>query len=111
MLVPLLNFNLPQTLISPLTVSNIAKNYGYNPDYLSKIFIKNTGLSLKKYINKERNVYVKSLLLNTNLSIKEIAEQANFIDDGAFIKFFRYNNAQTPTEFRSKNYGTHMNNK
>ena len=79
--------------------------------YSSKIFIKNTGLSLKKYINKERNVYVKSLLLNTNLTIKEIAEQTNFVDDGSFIKFFKYNNAQTPTEFRSSYYGTHTNNK
>ena len=98
-------------IASGLSVTSVAQKFGYNPDYLSKIFIKNTGLSLKKYIDRERNGFVKSLLVNTNLTIKEIAENAGFDDDGAFIKFFRYNNNQTPTDFRSQNYATHTNNK
>ncbi len=92
------------------TVSGVAEKFGYNPDYLSKLFIKHAGLPLKKYIDSERNGFVKSLLINTNLSIKEIAEAAAFSDDGALIKFFRYNNGITPTEFRAQNYATHTNN-
>lgn len=93
------------------TVAAVADVFGYHPDYLSKIFIKNTGMSLKKYIDRERNEYVKSMLLNTNLTVKEIAYSAHFADDGAFIKFFRYNNGQTPSQFRSKYHATHTNNK
>lgn len=92
------------------TVSGVAEKFGYNPDYLSKLFIKHTGLPLKKYIDSERNGFVKSLLINTNLSIKEIAEAAAFLDHGALIKFFRYNNGLTPTEFRAQNFATHTNN-
>lgn len=93
-----------------LTVNSVAYNFGYSADHLSKIFIKNIGLSLKKFIDNERNSFVKSLLLNTNLTIKEIAHTAKFIDDKSLIKFFRYNNQQTPTEFRSRNFATHTNN-
>ncbi len=92
------------------TVASVADAFGYNPDYLSKVFVKNAGMSLKKYIDRERNGFVKSMLLNTNLTVKEIAYAARFPDDGALIKFFRYNNGQTPTEFRSSYYATHTNN-
>lgn len=93
------------------TVSSIAQKYNYSSDHLSKIFVKNCGINLKKYIDNERNNFIKSLLINTNLSISKIAKEANFIDDKAMIKFFKYNNNQTPTEFRSQYYATHTNNK
>lgn len=93
------------------TVDSIAKKFSYSPDYLSKIFIKNTGVSLKKYIDSERNAFIKSMLINTNLQIKEIASVASFIDDGALTKFFKYNNKVSPTEFRSRYYATHTNTK
>ena len=96
---------------TPPTVSSLAKEFCYSADHLSKIFIKNTGMSLKKYIDSERNGFVKSLLLNTRLTIKEIANQSGFIDDGAFIKFFKYNNGCSPTEFRSLYYASYINNK
>lgn len=98
-------------IATPLTVSSLAKEFCYSADHLSKIFIKNTGISLKKYIDNERNGFVKSLLLNTRLTIKEIADQSGFIDDGAFIKFFKYNNSCSPTEFRSLYYASYINNK
>ena len=93
-----------------LSVSSIAKKFGYNPDHLSKIFTKNASISLKKYIDIQRNNYVKNLLANTNMSLKEIAFSAGFSDDSALIKFFRYNNDKTPTEFRNLYYATHINN-
>ena len=93
------------------TVVSVSDAFGYHPDYLSKLFVKNTGMSLKKYIDRERNGFVKSMLLNTNLTVKEIAYAAHFVDDGAFVKFFRYHSGETPTEFRSRYHATHTNNK
>ncbi len=98
-------------IASAPTVSSIAQKFNYSSDHLSKIFIKNCGINLKKYIDNERNNFVKSLLINTNLPINKVAIEANFIDDRALMKFFKYNNNQTPTEFRSKYYATHTNNK
>jgi AraC-like DNA-binding protein len=91
------------------TVKSVSIKFRYSPDYLSKIFIKNCGLPLKKYIDHERNAFIKSLLINTNLSIKEIASISHFFDDGSLTKFFKYNNHLSPTEFKSRYYATHTN--
>jgi len=92
-----------------LTVKQIAAHFSYSSDYLSKLFVKNTGLSLKKYLDRERNAYIKSLLLTTNLSLKEIAEIAGFDCDGELIKYFTYHNRTGPKAFKNSNYATHTN--
>lgn len=92
-----------------ISVQDIAKKFNYNADYLTKLFIKYTGKSLKQYIDSERNSYVKNLLVSTQMSLKEIAELADFEDDGALIKFFTYHNHISPTVFRNTYYASHIN--
>ena len=93
------------------TVLEVAEHFRYNPDHLSRVFAKNCGIPLKAYISRERNAYVKHLLLSTNMTIREIACAASFESDNALIKFFKYNNGFTPTEFRSNFHASHTNNK
>ncbi len=94
-----------------LTVSDIARIFGYNADYLSKLFTKFSGLPLKKYIDNERSAYIKNLLLTTSMTLKEIASQTGFEDDNTLIKFFKRNNACSPSQFRNSHYASHTNNK
>lgn len=94
-----------------LTVKEVAARFHYSSDYLSKVFFKNIGLSLKEYLDRERNAFIKNLLLSTMMSLKEIAEAAGFEDDNRLIKFFKYNNRTTPTLFRNRYYASHINNK
>lgn len=91
------------------SVRDVAAKFGYSSDHLSKQFTAACGLCLKKYISRERNAYVKNLLVNTQMSVKEIADAANFEDDNAFVKFFKYNNGMTPTQFRNRCYASHTN--
>ena len=92
-----------------LTVSQIAEEFGYNKDYCSRLFKRSMGVSLQEYINKVRMRYIKAHLLNTNDSIKEVAEIYHFEDENAFIKFFKYHGNQTPTEYRRRHNKVHMN--
>ena len=93
------------------TVQSVAETFGYNADHLSRVFVKNCGIPLKAYIDRERNAYIKHLLLSTNMTVREIADAASFDSDNALIKFFKYNNATTPTEFRNRYHASHTNNK
>lgn len=93
------------------TIKDVSKKYLYSADYLSRIFKANCGISLKAYIDAERNSYVKHLLLNTNMTIKEISYAASFENDNALIKFFKYHNHLSPTVFRNSYYLSHTNNK
>jgi len=93
------------------SVKAISERYNYSADYLSRVFKVNCGISLKSYLDMERNAFVKHLLLSTNMTIKEISYAAAFESDNALIKFFKYHNRTSPTAFRNSYYSTHTNNK
>ncbi len=93
------------------TVKEISRAYNYSSDYLSRVFRSCCGLSLKAYIDTERNAYIKHLLLSTNMTVKEISYAAAFDNDNALIKFFKYHNRISPSVFRNSYYSSHTNNK
>lgn len=93
-----------------ITVETAAKHFGYNADYISKLFKMNFGMGIKKYILSERIKKARDLLLNTELSIKEISAQMGFSDANHFIKFFMYHEEISPMKFRNRYFNTHMNN-
>lgn len=95
----------------PITVSSIATNFGYNSDYMGKLFRASCGIGLGEYIASERVKRAKDLLLTTELSVKEIAAAVFPGSYNSFIKFFIYHASISPTDFRKRYYGTHRNNK
>ena len=92
-------------------VKDVASHFGYNADYLSRLFIKNCGFSLKKYIDRERESLISDKLLNTTMTLKEIAAECSFEDDNALIKFFTARAGCSPTAYRNKIFATHTNSK
>lgn len=94
-----------------LTASDVSKYFGYNPDYMSKLFKKTFGTGLKKYISIDRMNKAKDLLLNTDLSVKEVSSRLNFSDENSFIKFFSYHEQISPAKFRNTYFNIHLNNK
>lgn len=93
-----------------LTASEVAGRFGYNKDYLNRMFVRHGGCGLKEYINGRRMDRIRALLM-TDISLKEAARAAGFEDYKDFLKFFRYHGGLTPTEFRNLYYNTHTNNK
>ena len=94
-----------------VTVRDIAAHYGYNADYIGKLFKANFDISLKKYIDLQRLNLAKDLLLTTFLSVKRIAHEMGYEDENLFVKFFMYHENMSPTVFRNKYFNTHINNK
>ena len=90
-------------------VRGVAERFGYNPDYLSRLFYKNCGLSLKKFIDVKRMEYLESMLGSTTLTLKEIAALSSFDDENALIRFFTDRSGCSPTRFRNRCYESHTN--
>lgn len=86
---------------STVTITEIAKELGYNPDYLSSLFKKTTGFTLISYLNKIRVDNSKSLLVNYNITIKEVAYSCGFIDEKYFMKTFKKLEGMTPSQYKS----------
>lgn len=84
----------------PITITEIACEFGYNPDYLSSLFRKTTGTTLINYINKTRIEISKSLIANYEVSIKEAAYSCGFSDEKYYMKTFKKLEGMTPSQYK-----------
>ena len=83
-----------------LTREEIAEALGYNGSYLNRVFSAHMGQSLADY---NRQIYLREaaeLLLNTNLSVSEIAVKIGFESKSAFYEQFGKKYGLTPGEYR-----------
>ena len=85
----------------PLTIQDIASEFGYNPDYLSALFKKSTGTTLINFINKTKIEMSKPILSNYDATIKEAAYTCGFTDEKYYMKIFKKFEGMTPTQYRS----------
>jgi two-component system response regulator YesN len=81
--------------------NDIANKFYLNPDYLSRTFNKETGLSIPEYQAKLRiNKAVQ--LLKSGMSISEAATHIGYDSFSYFSTVFKRMEGMTPAEFRKK---------
>ncbi len=85
-----------------LTVSRIAKKFSYSDEYISRLFKKKTGVSVKKYISATKMKYAQSLLAEKKCSLNEITELMGYSSLQAFCKAFKKYTGYTPGQFIKK---------
>lgn len=93
----------------PMNASGIAEKFGYNADYLSSLFKQHTGLSLIKYIHEIKIVQAREMLVNTDLSVRQMTYALGFQDEKYFIKLFKSYEGMSPGKYRSAYFRTHTN--
>ena len=84
-----------------IETANIASIFHYNEKYLGRLFKKETGLSIKEYVNRQRLLQAKQLLECTNNTILDISSRTGFNNVTYFNRLFRKEFGMTPTEYRS----------
>lgn len=94
----------------PLTAADVSERFGYSVDYTSRLLRVTTGMGLKAVISEYKMNLIKQLLLESERSLQEIAAKSGFSDYKLFLKYFRYHEGVTPSEFRSAYYKIHTNN-
>ncbi len=57
--------------------------------------------SAKEFVDEIRTKQIKRLLINTKLSIKEIAYESGFVEPTNFYKYFKRQTDTTPEQFRA----------
>ncbi|MCM3632696.1 helix-turn-helix domain-containing protein [Paenibacillus camelliae] len=75
-----------------------------NPAYLSRLFRRETGLSLTDYMVKLRMNKAKEQLESSNLKVSDIAYLVGYANFSHFSKLFKKTTGLTPQEYR-KMYG------
>lgn len=85
-----------------LNVSALAAELNCSRDYLSHLFVKETGKTLTRYINEQRIKGAREALVTTSLTISEIAWACGFADTGYFCRVFRKLMGISPGDYRKK---------
>ncbi|OON93747.1 MAG: hypothetical protein ATN31_00755 [Candidatus Epulonipiscioides saccharophilum] len=83
-----------------ITLLKVAKLVHLTPSYFSTIFKKETGYSFTQYLNKIRIENGKLLLLDTSMSILEVAIEVGFDTDTYFCTVFKKIVGISPNQFR-----------
>ncbi len=92
-----------------IKASEVAAHFGYNVDYLNRMFKANYFKSIKEYIDDERIKHIKAIMLSTDLSLNEVALKSGFSEYKYFLKFFKYHEGITPTQFFKQNARLYIN--
>ena len=87
----------------PLTLEGVAELYQLNPSYFSSKFKAVNGIGFKEYHNNVRIIRAEKMLLETNMSITEIAMKCGYETSNYFGDAFRRINKCSPSQFRKLN--------
>jgi AraC-like DNA-binding protein len=90
-----------ENINNQLSPVQVAEQLGLGYSWFRKAFKKYAGISPSQFQMQIRLQRAKDLLLNTNLSVSEIAYELIFDTPGQFSTFFRQKAGMTPKEFRN----------
>lgn len=87
-----------------LTINELAEFSDLNASYLSKLFLKETGVSVKTFIINAKIDTAKNMLKHSDFSYLDISLALGFSTQSAFISVFKKNTGMTPKQYREKFY-------
>ena len=87
-----------------ITVEDLADELGVSSGYLSRLFKKETGVSVSAYIRSQKIDMAKNLLRFSDYSMIEIANRLSFSSQSHFIQQFREVVGMTPKKYRDEYY-------
>lgn len=87
-----------------LGLAEIAEESGISTGYLSMVFKKETGITVRQYIEDYRIEVAKDRLMHTNDRVQDISVSCGFAQHGYFSRVFKQKTGMTPAEFREKHY-------
>lgn len=83
-----------------INLISCAKALSLSTDHLGRLIKKTTGIPFTEYLNMTRMKYATTLLLSTNLSVKEIAANSGYNSTEYFLYKFKSTFSTTPQKYR-----------
>ena len=89
-------------LHNPITLKDVSEASGISPCYLSRLFRKETGMSIVDYIQKERVKAACNMLTYSEYTLSQIGEYLCFANQSYFIRIFKKVTGMTPLKYRKQ---------
>ncbi len=87
----------------PIALGDVAQAVGYSPAYLTNLTRRQTGQTVQRWIIERRMAAARSLLLETDQVVEQIATQLGYQHSVHFFRQFRQFHGTTPQAWRSAN--------
>lgn len=89
-----------QNIHAHISVEDIARQINVTSSYLSRLFRKETSITIMDYVRNRKIAAAKDLLLHTDFSIADVSYILAFNDQSHFTDVFRKAVGTTPKKFR-----------
>lgn len=83
-----------------LSLTQVAQSRNINPQYLSRTFKRQTGLSFSEFLIRTRINKASLIIRSTDISIREISDSVGYSSHHYFSREFKKITGFTPTEYR-----------
>lgn len=91
-----------QNLDRDISRAEIAEAIFLNPEYLSRLFKKETGIALNEYIIREKMEQAKCMLSETDIPVSLIALKTGYSNFSYFSQVFKRHTGVSPLEYRQQ---------
>lgn len=85
-----------------ISLKQTAAYFSLNPNYLSNLLKARTGSSFQQLVHRQRMIATRQLLLNSQLSVREIARRVGYENTSFFYKKFTEDTGCSPADYRSQ---------
>ena len=89
-----------QNIEANVSMTDIANHIGKSPEHIIRIFKEEIGQTPYAYMLKKKIELAKLLLVNTNMTIKQISHRLNYNDEYYFSATFKKATTVSPTNYR-----------
>ncbi|NLK75170.1 MAG: helix-turn-helix transcriptional regulator, partial [Clostridiales bacterium] len=86
-----------------ITLAECAERLNYHPSYIWKVLKSERNMTFTDLTNSEKLETAKHMLLHTDYTVAEIADQLNYSNTQNFIRFFSKFEQTTPGKYRKEN--------
>lgn len=93
----------------PISTSTVAEALGFNADYLGRVYRQAYGYTLTEAIHLRRVKIACKHLLDTKLTIQQIAQKCGYTDADYFRRIFRRYMQVSPNHYRTEFAQMHIN--
>lgn len=99
-LIPMINYI--NDHYQTVTLKELSKQFGYNPNYVSNRIKKQTGRTFKQLVELRRLAVAENLMIRTKLSASDITEMVGYQNFSSLYRLFEEYLNLSPQEYKKK---------
>lgn len=85
-----------------VSLEDLSRHFGRSKSYISHMFKKTGGMSVREYCNHLKLEDAKRILISSDRSVTEIGLEVGFQDVSYFVNLFKKRYGNTPLQYRKQ---------